>query len=153
MKFLKTAVFVFLFFSCVSKQDELEVYDFQGIEQFLYSNDSKTYVINFWATWCAPCRKEMPSLEKLGTKLPEIDIFAVNMEKPNNIKVDNFFKDIGVKDLKTYYDPELRLVKGFKLRGLPTSILINKEGKEFGKVIGEIDFASEEFIKLLRKYI
>ena len=110
-------------------------------------------IINFWATWCAPCRKEMPSLEKLGTKLPEIDIFAVNMEKPNNIKVDKFFKDIGVQDLKTYYDPELRLVKGFKLRGLPTSILINKEGKEFGKVIGEIDFASDEFIKLLKKYI
>ena len=58
-----------------------------------------------------------------------------------------------MKNLKTYYDPELRLVKGFKLRGLPTSILINKEGKEFGKVIGEIDFASKEFIKLLRKYI
>ena len=119
----------------------------------LMNKRGKIMIINFWATWCAPCRKEMPSLEKLGAKLPEIDIFAVNMEKPDNIKVDKFFKDIGVKDLKTYYDPELRLVKGFKLRGLPTSILINKEGKEFGKVIGEIDFASEEFIKLLRKYI
>ena len=119
----------------------------------LINKRGKIMIINFWATWCAPCRKEMPSLEKLGTKLPEIDIFAVNMEKPNNIKVDKFLKDIGVKDLKTYYDPELRLVKGFKLRGLPTSILINKEGKEFGKVIGEIDFASDEFIKLLKKYV
>ena len=69
------------------------------------------------------------------------------------IKVDKFFNDIGVKDLKTYYDPELKLVKGFKLRGLPTTILINKEGKEFGKIIGEIDFASDEFINFLRKYI
>ena len=119
----------------------------------LINKRGKIMIINFWATWCAPCRKEMPSLEKLGVKLPEIDIFAVNMEKPNNIKVDKFFKDIGVKDLKTYYDPEFRLVKGFKLRGLPTSILINKEGKEFGKVIGEIDFASDEFVNLLRKYI
>ena len=119
----------------------------------LINKRGKIMIINFWATWCAPCRKEMPSLEKLGNKLPEIDIFAVNMEKPNNIKVDNFFKDIGVKDLKTYYDPELRLVKAFKLRGLPTSILINKEGKEIGKVIGEIDFASDEFVNFLRKYI
>ena len=119
----------------------------------LINKRGKIMIINFWATWCAPCRKEMPSLEKLGTKLPEIDIFAVNMEKPNNKKVDKFFKDIGVKNLKTYYDPELRLVKAFKLRGLPTSILINKEGKEFGKVIGEIDFSSDEFIKLLKKYI
>ena len=119
----------------------------------LMNKRGKIMIINFWATWCAPCRKEMPSLEKLNFKLPEIDVFAVNMEKPNNSKVNKFFREIGVKDLKIYYDPELRLVKGFRLRGLPTSILINKEGKEFGKVIGEIDFASDEFIKLLKKYI
>ena len=119
----------------------------------LINKRGKIMIINFWATWCAPCRKEMPSLEKLGVKLPEIDIFAVNMEKPNNIKVDKFFKDIGVNDLKTYYDPELRLVKGFKLRGLPTSILIDKNGKEFGRVVGEINFTDKDFIKLLKKYI
>ena len=85
--------------------------------------------------------------------LNTIILEPLSKEKPNNIKVDKFFKDIGVKDLKTYYDPELRLAKGFKLRGLPTSILIDKEGKEFGKVIGEIDFASDEFVNFLRKYI
>ena len=119
----------------------------------LSNKRGKIMIINFWATWCAPCRKEMTSLEKLSIELPEIDIFAVNMEKPNSLKVEKFFKEIGVKNLKTYYDPELRLVKGFRLRGLPTSILINKEGKEFGKVIGEIDFASDEFINLLKKHI
>ena len=132
---------------------KVEFFNSKKNKETLDNYKESLVIINFWATWCAPCRKEMPSLEKLGTKLPEIDIFAVNMEKPNNIKVDKFFKDIGVKDLKTYYDPELRLAKGFKLRGLPTSILINKEGKEFGKVIGEIDFASDEFINFLRKYI
>ena len=119
----------------------------------LSNKRGKIMIINFWATWCAPCKKEMPSLEKLSFLLPEIEIFAVNMEKPNNLKIDKFLKDIGVKKLKTYYDPELRLVKGFRLRGLPTSILIDKEGKEFGKVIGEIDFASDKFINFLRKYI
>ena len=119
----------------------------------LSNKRGKIMIINFWATWCGPCRKEMPSLEKLSIKLPEIEIFAINTEKPNNIKVDKFFKDIGVKDLKTYYDPELSLVKIFRLRGLPTSILINKEGKEFGKVIGEIDFTNEKFINLIKKYI
>ena len=119
----------------------------------LSNKRGKIMIINFWATWCAPCKKEMPSLEKLSVTLPEIDIFAVNMEKPNNLKIDNFLKDIGVKKLKTYYDPELRLVKEFRLRGLPTSILIDKEGKEFGKVIGEINFASDEFVNLLKKYI
>ena len=133
--------------------NELKIKDSNLQDVDLSNKRGKIMIINFWATWCAPCRKEMPSLEKLGIKLPEIDIFAVNMEKPNNIKVDKFFKDIGVKNLKIYYDPELRLAKGFKLRGLPTSILINKEGKEFGRVIGEIDYASDEFINFLRKYI
>ena len=119
----------------------------------LSNKRGKIMIINFWATWCAPCKKEMPSLEKLSFLLPEIEIFAVNMEKPNNLKIDKFLKDIGVKKLKTYYDPELRLVKEFRLRGLPTSILIDKEGKEFGKVIGEINFASDEFVNLLKKYI
>ena len=127
--------------------------DFSSNKINLTDYQGKLLIVNFWATWCAPCRKEMPSLEKLNFKLPEIDVFAVNMEKPNNSKVNKFFREIGVKDLKIYYDPELRLVKGFRLRGLPTSILINKEGKEFGKVIGEIDFASDEFVDFLRKYI
>ena len=133
--------------------NELKIKDSNLQDIDLSNKRGKIMIINFWATWCAPCRKEMFSLEKLNTKLPEVDIFAVNVEKPNNLKVDKFFKDIGVKNLKTYYDPELRLVKSFRLRGLPTSILINKEGKEFGKVIGEIDFASDEFIILLKKYI
>ena len=131
---------------------ELKFKDLNLQEVDLTNKKGNIMILNFWATWCAPCRKEMPSLEKLSVMLPEIDIFAVNMEKPNNSKVDKFFKDIGVKKLKTYYDPELRLVRGFRLRGLPTSILIDKEGKEFGKVIGEIDFANDEFVNLLKKY-
>ena len=118
----------------------------------LMNKRGKIMIINFWATWCAPCRKEMPSLEKLGTKLPEIDIFAVNMEKPNNIRTRDFFRSVGVTTLNTYYDPDLSLVKTFKLRGLPTSILIDKNGEEFGRVIGEVDFASEEFFNLMKKY-
>ena len=74
------------------------------------------------------------------------------MEKPNKLKAQDFFKFIGVLSLDIYFDPELKLVKQFKMRGMPTSILINKEGEEFGRVVGEIDFSSEEFINLLKKY-
>ena len=69
------------------------------------------------------------------------------MEKPNKIKVRDFFRSIDVASLETYYDPEFKLVKQFKMRGLPTSILIDKNGEEFGRVIGEVDFVSEDFIK------
>ena len=67
---------------------ELKFKDSKLQDVDLIKKRGKIMIINFWATWCAPCRKEMPSLEKLGVKLPEIDIFAVNMEKPNNVKVD-----------------------------------------------------------------
>ena len=110
-------------------------------------------IINFWATWCAPCKREMPSLEKLTFKYPKIKVFAVNTEKPNKIRTRDFFRSVGVTTLNTYYDPDLSLVKTFKLRGLPTSILIDKNGEEFGRVIGEVDFASENFLNLMKKYI
>ena len=110
-------------------------------------------ILNFWATWCAPCRREMPSLEKLTHQYPEIKVFAINMEKPNKLKAQDFFKFIGVLSLDICFDPELKLVKQFKMRGLPTSILIDKEGKEFGRIVGEIDFTDKNFIRLLKKYI
>ena len=110
-------------------------------------------IINFWATWCAPCQREMPSLEKLTNKYPEIKVYAINTEKPNKLKVRDFFRAIDVASLDVYYDPEFKLVKQFKMRGLPTSILIDKEGNEFGRVIGEVDFVSESFLKLIKRYI
>ena len=75
------------------------------------------------------------------------------MEKPNKLKAGDFFKSIGITSLDIYFDPDFKLVKTFKMRGLPTSILIDKNGREFGRVIGEVDFNSEVFSKLLKKYI
>ena len=70
---------------------ELKFKDLNLQDVDLTNKKGNIMILNFWASWCAPCKREMPSLEKLGAKLPEIDIFAVNMEKPNNIKVDKFF--------------------------------------------------------------
>jgi len=69
------------------------------------------------------------------------------------MKVRDFFRTIDVVSLETYYDPDFKLVKQFKMRGLPTSILINKDGEEFGRVIGEVDFISESFLNIIKKYI
>ena len=110
-------------------------------------------IINFWATWCAPCKREMPSLEKLTNKYPEIKVYAINTENPNKLKIRDFFRTIDVASLETYYDPDFKLVKQFKMRGLPTSILIDKNGNEFGRVIGEVDFMGESFLKIIKKYI
>ena len=118
----------------------------------LSKNKGKIVILNFWATWCAPCRKEMPSLEKLAQDLPQIDIYPINMEPPNKLRVRDWLQEIGVVSLNTYFDPKLDLVKKFKLIGMPTTILLDKNGNEFGRVIGEIDFTEKEFIKILKKY-
>tara|TARA_E500000178_G_C16466367_1_gene506770 strand:- start:35 stop:562 length:528 start_codon:yes stop_codon:yes gene_type:complete len=110
-------------------------------------------IINFWATWCAPCKREMPSLQKLSENYPNIKIFPINMEKPNKLRAEDFYNSIGISSLDIYFDPELKLVKLFKMRGLPTTILIDKNGMEFGRVQGEIDFSSENFLNILKKYI
>ena len=132
---------------------ELKFKDFNLQEVDLTNKKGKIMIINFWASWCMPCRREMPSLEKLAQMHPEIKVYAINMEKPNKLRAGDFFKSIGVTSLSIYFDPEFKLVKQFKMRGLPTSILINKSGKEFGRIVGEIDFNDKEFVKLLKKYI
>ena len=125
--------------------------DLQDVD--LNNKKGNIMILNFWATWCVPCQREMPSLEKLTNKHPEIKVYAINTEKPNKLKIRDFFRSINVASLDTYYDPEFKLIKQFKMRGLPTSILIDKDGNEFGRVIGEVDFVSEEFINLIKKYI
>jgi len=132
---------------------ELKFKDFNLQEVDLTNKKGNIMILNFWATWCTPCMREMPSLEKLTHKHPEVKVYAINMERPNKLKTQDFFKYIGVLSLDIYFDPELKLVKQFKMRGLPTSILIDKNGKEFGRVVGEIDFIDKDFIKLLKKYI
>ena len=133
--------------------EELKFKDLNLQEVDLTNKKGNIMILNFWATWCAPCRREMPSLEKLTFEFPEIKVYAINMEKPNKLKAQDFFKFIGVLSLDIYFDPELKLVKQFKMRGLPTSILIDKNGKEFGRIVGEIDFTDENFVSLLKKYI
>ena len=132
---------------------ELKFKDSDLNEVDLTNKKGNIMILNFWATWCAPCKREMPSLEKLTNQFPQVKVYAINMEKPNKLKVRDFFRSIDVASLDPYYDPDFKLVKQFKMRGLPTSILIDKEGNEFGRVIGEIDFVSDEFVNLIKKYI
>jgi thiol-disulfide isomerase/thioredoxin len=132
---------------------ELKFKDFNFNDVDLTNKKGNIMILNFWATWCVPCKKEMPSLAELSKKYPEITIYPINLEKPNKEKTRNFFENLDIKNLKIYFDPEFNLVKSFNMRGVPTSILINKEGKEFARIIGEIDFLDKFFINFLKKYI
>ncbi|MDA9062986.1 TlpA family protein disulfide reductase [Candidatus Pelagibacter sp.] len=125
-------------------QKDINLDDFKG----------KLLILNFWATWCAPCREEMPSLDYLqsNTKLNNLKIFPINIGQEDISKSEFFFKELNIKNLDIYIDAPITLAKKFSLRGVPTTILFNKEGKEFARIMGSIDFNDEEFINWLKLY-
>jgi len=89
-----------LFVGCSSSSNELEIYDFQGVKKFLEPNGNKTTVVNFWATWCAPCVKELPYFETIRTQYPdEVDVLLISLDFPNQIetKLKPFLKDKQLK--------------------------------------------------------
>ena len=110
--------------------------------------------MNFWATWCAPCKKEMPSLDRLQSNknLKNLKIFPINVGQDNIEKASKFYKDLKIKNLELYFDAPITLAKKFGLRGIPTSVLFNKDGLEFARIIGDIDFEDHNFIKWLSGY-
>ena len=132
---------------------ELKFQDFNLNEVDLTGKKGNIMILNFWATWCVPCKKEMPSLAELSRLHPEVIIYPINLEKPNKEKTKIFFKNLNINNLNIYFDPKFELVKSFNMRGVPTSILINKNGKEFARIIGEVDFLEDSFISFLEKYL
>ena len=139
---------------------ELKTYDnitfLDSTDKLIKLNDYKGYlvILNFWATWCVPCKEEMPSLDllKVNSKLNNLKIFPINIGKDNIKKSNKFFKDLNIKNLDIYFDNTITLAKNFSLRGVPTTLLFNKEGKEFARIIGSIDFNDKEFVEWLSSY-
>ena len=126
--------------------------DFDSKDIVLNKNDGKIKILNFWATWCAPCKKEMPSLDKFSLNNQDFLVFPINLEKINKEKTLKFYEDLNIENLKIFFDPEFILAKQFKLRGVPTTVFINKKGQEFARVLGDIDFNDKNFIKWLNSY-
>ena len=114
----------------------------------------KLLLLNFWATWCAPCREEMPSLDNLQSdnRLNNLKIFPINIGQENLLKSEIFFEELDIKNLDIYFDSKITLAKKFAIRGVPTTILFNKQGKEFARIMGSINFNNEEFINWLEFY-
>ena len=127
-----------------AKKEQLDLSDYHG----------NLIILNFWATWCAPCKEEMPSLDLLQVheNLNNLKIFPINVGTDNIEKASNFFNELKIQNLKLYFDSPTTLAKKLKLRGIPTSILINKDGLEFARIIGSIDFQDENFIEWLSSY-
>jgi len=138
----------------LKKYDTLTFLDSSNNEINLNDYKGNLVLLNFWATWCAPCKEEMPSLDLLqkNDKLNNLKIFPINVGQDNIKKASKFFLDLKIKNLDLYFDSSITLAKKTALRGIPTSILINKDGKEFARIIGSINFNDKKFIDWLSGY-
>ena len=136
------------------KYDSLTFLDAQNQKIDLNNYRGNLILLNFWATWCAPCKEEMPSLDSLqvNKSLDNLVIFPINIGQDNIDKATFFFEDMKIQNLKLFFDSPVTLAKKFGLRGIPTSIIFNKNGEEFARIIGSTDFADKKFINWLSDY-
>ena len=119
----------------------------------------KTVLMNFWATWCAPCRKEMPALDQLKADLsgPDFDVVAVSMDRGPAEKPKAFLKEIGAENLGFYHEPTNTLMTALRTKargtGLPTTMLVGPDGCEIGTMYGPAEWASGEAKALIEAAI
>ena len=130
--------------------NNMNFFDYKKNKINVVEQDIDYYILNFWASWCAPCIKEMKSLDSLKKKLPKVKVLTVSQDADIEDAI-GFFKKNNYKNLEKYYDYEKSISKNFSLRGLPTTFIFNKEYFSIAKVEGIIEWDSNEFIKWLKK--
>ncbi len=121
----------------------------------LGSFQGNVVLLNLWATWCAPCIKEMPSLNNLANivKNEKIKIITLNQDLGKDLsEIKNFYKKNTLHYLEPYLDNSGSVGKITKIRGLPTTLIINKEGKEIARVEGVIKWDSDKFLNWIRNF-
>jgi len=134
---------------------ELTFTDTEGKPRTLASFQGKTVLLNLWATWCVPCRKEMPALDALQTKLggDKFEVVAVNIDTRDADKPRAWLKEIGVGRLGYYADPSAKVFQDLKMMGratgMPTTVLVDPSGCEIGTIFGPAEWASEDAVKLV----
>jgi len=119
--------------------------DADGTPQTLADSTGKVRIVNFWATWCGPCRAEKPTLDALNADLqgPGFEVLAIATGRNSNAAIKRFNAENGIESLATYLDPDGAMARELGVFGLPVSILINGEGTEIGRLTGGTDWSSE----------
>ncbi len=129
---------------------DLEFLDPEGEKVPLASFSGKPLLLNLWATWCAPCIAEMPTLDALAARDPKLQVLAVSQDfEEQEPKVAAFFEERKLTRLEPYRDPELALMTGLKADVLPTTILYDSRGKEVWRMTGAADWTGADTAKLL----
>jgi len=127
--------------------------DGQGAEKTLADYQGRGIVLNFWATWCAPCVKEMPHLDRLKKKLQAdgIEVLAISEDRAGGPLVEKFFRINEIRNLDVLIDRAGKVMRGSKTRGLPTTLLIDAENREIGRVQGISEWDTPDAVAFLRR--
>lgn len=134
---------------------EVSLADASGGTKKLADFKGRVVLLNIWATWCLPCREEMPELDKLEGELggKEFQVVAVNIDRGGSDKAAKFLADTGAKHLQLYSDPTGKLFSAVKAVGMPTSLLLDREGREIGRLVGPANWASPQAEALIKAAI
>jgi thiol-disulfide isomerase/thioredoxin len=126
-----------------------------GEEKTLADFKGKIVLLNIWASWCVPCREEMPQLDKLQAELggKDFEVVAVNIDRGGGDKAKKFLEETGASHLALYTDPSGKLFAAAKAVGMPTTLLIDRDGKEISRLVGPADWGSEDAKTLIEAAI
>jgi thiol-disulfide isomerase/thioredoxin len=115
----------------------------------------RVVLLNLWATWCAPCRKEMSTLDRLQGELggPGFAVVALSIDRKGLPAVQKFYEEIGLERLAVYVDASSRAARSLKALGIPTTLLIDREGREIGRLAGPAEWDSPEMVAFLRHVV
>ncbi|MFP6749000.1 MAG: TlpA disulfide reductase family protein [Alphaproteobacteria bacterium] len=134
---------------------EINFRDDGGRERDLAMVAGKVVLINFWATWCGPCRREMPDLDQLQARLggPEFTVLAISSDRKGMAVVQEFYRQYKIRHLGAYNDSSSKAQRAFRAFGLPTSVLLDGQGREIGRLVGPAEWSSDEATALIKAAI
>jgi thiol-disulfide isomerase/thioredoxin len=134
---------------------DIKFKDAGGKQHNMSAWKGKVVLLNFWATWCAPCRREMPALDALQAAFADrnFEVIALSSDRKGLDAVKPFYEKIGIKNLKTYIDPTLKAQRAFRVIGLPTTVLIDAGGNIVGRMAGPAEWDNEDAQALIGHFL
>jgi thiol-disulfide isomerase/thioredoxin len=129
--------------------------DTEGRARSLADFRGKLVLLNIWATWCGPCRTEMPTLDRLQANLggPDFEVVPVSIDRGGLDAIRKFYNEIGIRNLAMYVDTPGNMLRQVRALGLPTTLLIDRAGQEIGRVIGPAEWDAPEIAEFLKPFI
>ena len=134
---------------------EIQFENGQGEGMSLADFRGKVVLLNIWATWCAPCRREMPTLDRLQAELggPDFQVVALSLDRKGLPIVQEFYKELGLETLPIYVDESGKAQRALSVLGLPTTLLLDRDGNEIGRLLGPAEWDSSEMVSFIRGYV